>query len=526
MHIIFSLFLQTIKLSLMATVAAIIIWFIKLLFKNKMGPTWHYYIWFIVIIRLILPYSLNSPVSVYNTVNINRSVSKNIINSSNTQMVSNPTTIYTKVKSNTNFIQSNEQNILHILSMIWISVIAIGAIYLIFVYLMFCFKIKSESDFREVAICDTLEQCKKEMKIKHNIRIKKSKNVKTPCITGLIKPVILIPDYMVRKLTNEEMKYVIIHELAHFKRKDTLVNWIVIVLNLVHWFNPILYFSFKKFKQDSEMSCDAKALSCIESKKRKEYGNTIISLTSIVSAFDVKPWEVAMVSKSEIKRRIIMISKFKKRTLVGTTVGVLAAVVIGACVLTNAKSLGIDGNKTAEASTSVKASNKVAATKNDENKKDNTADTKDNSSSANQNNASDNTSTTGTKSTHKQKQSEVTQSNAKTTSKSTATAANTASKTTTNTATKEDCTPEQAAIAAMNYETGSSKVTSVTKGPSGSDYANFSSGDMGATVFNSQTKDGKKCYRVHLSSQSMKQNGGSGTIDNLYVSSDGSVSRN
>lgn len=48
MHIIFSLFLETLKLSIMATVGVLIIWVIKLVLKNRMSPIWHYYIWLLL----------------------------------------------------------------------------------------------------------------------------------------------------------------------------------------------------------------------------------------------------------------------------------------------------------------------------------------------------------------------------------------------------------------------------------------------------------------------------------------------
>jgi len=518
MHMIFSLFLQTVKLSIMATVAAIIIWCIKLLLKNKLSPAWHYYIWFIVVIRLLLPYSLNSSISIYNTVNIDKSMPKNIIGSSNTQIISNPAVNHTKVSINNVLNQDSGQNILHILSIIWVIILGIGAVYLLIIYIIFCFKVKSEESFREVEICDTLKQCKKAMKVRCNIQIKKSNSVKTPCITGLITPVILIPKYMVNKLTNEEIKYIIIHELVHFKCKDTLINWIVTVLNLIHWFNPILYFLFKRLRQDSEISCDARALSYIEGKDHKNYGNTIINLVSLVSSFDVKPWEASMVSKFEIKRRIVMISKFKKRTLIGTLVGVVAAGIVCVGVLTNAKIQNINNNKAVKTKASTNTPSKAVAANPNTDKKGNTAATVNDSSSSNEKASNTNKS----QNNQKQKVNTSTQN-----SSNTSQSVSSNNKSTTNNSNEEDnYTPEEAAISAINHELGTNnKITSVSKGTSGDGYANFTSDDIAATVLGSITKNGKKYYSVRLYSQSMKKNGGSGTIDNLFIAKDGSIYR-
>lgn len=517
MHMIFSLFLQTVKLSIMATVAAVIIWCIKLLLKNKLSPAWHYYIWFIVIIRLLLPYSLNSSVSIYNAVNIDKGMPKNIINSSNTQIISNPAVNHTKVSINNVLNQDSGQNILHILSIIWVIILGIGAVYLLIIYIIFCFKVKSEEPFREVQICDTLKHCKKAMKVRCNIQIKKSNSVKTPCITGLITPVILIPKYMVSKLTNEEIKYIIIHELVHFKCKDTLINWIVTVLNLIHWFNPILYFSFKRLRQDSEISCDARALSYIEGKDHKNYGNTIINLVSLVSSFDVKPWEASMVSKFEIKRRIVMISKFKKRTLIGTLVGVVAACIVCVGVLTNAKGKDIN-NKPVKNEVSTTAPSKSVTEKDNADEKNNTAEEINSSKTSNEKTSN----ASKSQNTQKQKVNTSTQNSSKAVQST-----NSSNKSTTSNSNEEDnYTPEEAAILAINHELGSNnKITSVSKGTSGDGYANFTSDDIAATVLSSITENGKKYYSVRLYSQSMKKNGGSGTIDNLFIAKDGSIKR-
>ncbi|WP_242951898.1 M56 family metallopeptidase [Clostridium felsineum] len=526
----------------MAAVAALIIWVIKLVLKNRMSPTWHYYIWLIILIRLILPYSLSSPVSIYNTVNIDRSVSKNIINSNNTQMISNQTTSYIKVNSNNDFIKDKKQDILQILSVVWIVGIVIGVVYLFSVYLIFYSKIRKEPEYREVEICDLLEECKKEMKIKRNIQIKKSQSVKTPCITGFIKPCILLPDYIAYKLTKEEIKYVIIHELSHFKHKDIIINWISILLNLIHWFNPILYFSFKKLKQDSEIACDAKALSYIKSGERKEYGKTIINLIAIISTFDVKPWEVAMVNKSEIKRRIIMISKFKKRRIVGTIVGVLLVGAVGVSVLTNERSLGIGSNKIAETKANTKVTNKEAVSKKDTDKKDSKVGLETTNQDVKQANAGASTNANiAQNNTKRQNETASIQNNANkkalpNSSSSKPTTENTAkttdnTKTDANTNTKNnqsEYTPQQAAIAAINYgQDSKNRISSVTESQGGDGYANFSNGDIGATVFtNTVTMNGKDCYTIRLASKSMRASGGTGTIGILHVAKDGTVYNN
>jgi hypothetical protein len=108
------------------------------------------------------------------------------------------------------------------------------------------------------------------------------------------------------------------------------------ILNVIHWFNPILYFCFKNVKEDCEISCDSEVLRYLKPAEYKNYGKTIINLTQYISQSDIKPWTCGIVSKSEIKRRIIMISKFKKKNILRTLLGIIALVILCFIVLTNA----------------------------------------------------------------------------------------------------------------------------------------------------------------------------------------------
>lgn len=87
---------------------------------------------------------------------------------------------------------------------------------------------------------------------------------------------------------------------------------------------------------------------------------------------------------------------------------------------------------------------------------------------------------------------------------------------------QSECTPRQAAIAVINYgQDSNNKISSVTEGQGGDGYANFSNGDIGATVFTNT--DG---YTVRLGVISARKNGGTGTAGIYYVTKDGTVHTN
>jgi len=57
------------------------------------------------------------------------------------------------------------------------------------------------------------------------------------------------------------LRYVFLHELGHLKRGDILVNWLMALPLVLHWFNPLVWYAIQRIRVDGESACDALALS-------------------------------------------------------------------------------------------------------------------------------------------------------------------------------------------------------------------------------------------------------------------------
>lgn len=341
MNSISFLFLQAVKLSIMATIIAAIIFIIKKVLGNKLSPNWHYYILFLIAIRLIVPYSFNTSVSVFKFIDSSNQIQVSV-NNSNTKAL-NTSNVNIQGSSNDKNIKNQEDNkkkpsiiyfIEQIGSIVWVGIMTILILYIITTYVIFKIKIRNEIKLEDKETILILKRCRKLMNIKLDIPVLQSKVVSTPCIFGIVKPVILFPKEMANKLSAEDKKYIFMHELVHFKRKDNLLSMIFIILTIIYWFNPIIYLAFKKVKVECEISCDATALSYVRAKERKDYGRAIVNLIQYVSLKDIKPWISGSANKSDMKKRIIMISKFKRNTSIKVISGVLVAMFVGAIAFT------------------------------------------------------------------------------------------------------------------------------------------------------------------------------------------------
>ena len=80
--------------------------------------------------------------------------------------------------------------------------------------------------------------------------------VDVPCVTGFIKPVILLPVSILTYLSAEEIEAILLHELAHVKRNDYLLNFIQQVIGILLFFNPFAHLITKIINQERENCCD------------------------------------------------------------------------------------------------------------------------------------------------------------------------------------------------------------------------------------------------------------------------------
>ena len=116
-------------------------------------------------------------------------------------------------------------------------------------------------------------------------RVWMSPVVRSPAVTGLWRPVLLLPVQFDESLTAQEARLVLRHELTHLKRGDLPLNALLCLLLALHWFNPLLWLAFFKVRLDREAACDAQVLDCEPQAERVAYGHTLLKVESAFSHY-------------------------------------------------------------------------------------------------------------------------------------------------------------------------------------------------------------------------------------------------
>ncbi|EEM30104.1 Methicillin resistance mecR1 protein [Bacillus thuringiensis serovar thuringiensis str. T01001] len=196
--------------------------------------------------------------------------------------------------------------------------------------------IKKQPDITDEQVITVFDRCKQSMKVKKAVSLRLAGKIASPTVFSFFRPKVLLSKKHMKVLNEQQLQYVFYHELAHIKRKDVAVNWIMYSLILLNWFNPILWYAYFCMREDQELACDAYALTFIDKEEQIAYGHTIITLLEHYS-YQVPSLANLSRNKRTLKRRIVMIKKFQKKSYRLSLLGIIAIAAIAGGFLLNAK---------------------------------------------------------------------------------------------------------------------------------------------------------------------------------------------
>ena len=172
------------------------------------------------------------------------------------------------------------------------------------------------------------------------IRLLASPLAQSPMLVGFFRPTILLP---LEHLPDSDARFILAHELTHFRRKDLWKKLLFLMVRCAHWFNPIVYLLNRDFSRWLETSCDEQVVSSLDRDQRKEYGRLLIDYAPASRYAGPKLYVSFASCRYKLKRRIsIMLNSNKKtRSLLGPALAV--ALVVG-CLATTALAASVDND--------------------------------------------------------------------------------------------------------------------------------------------------------------------------------------
>lgn len=165
-------------------------------------------------------------------------------------------------------------NISKVLPYVWIVGFLGMLIYNLLFYIIFLYKSrKNYKENKNLTIDKIMDKLCEELEM-NKVKYIISKNISTPMTIGLFKKRIILSDEVL-----EEKQYEIIlkHELFHIKNKDIEYKFLLLVLNCIYWFNPIIYMFANQFDEILELNCDEAVLKNQSQIYRIEYAKTLLN---------------------------------------------------------------------------------------------------------------------------------------------------------------------------------------------------------------------------------------------------------
>ncbi|MGX9755763.1 M56 family metallopeptidase [Clostridioides difficile] len=223
----------------------------RYLFKN-FSKKFNYYIWLIIVFRMLL-FLFN-----YTIVYEVKESKSNAAVGNNITRINVPT----------------DNNFMLYLAYLWIFVAIVIAVYTFVKYAKFKNLVVDISyDIEDDEVNCLYKDLLNELNIKKKIELRGSDELISPAGMGLFKSYIFLPDYPYSK---DELNWILRHELMHFKNKDLLIKFAVLFVKIIYWFNPLVYIMSNRVNIDCELCCDESVLNDCSLKDKKEYALALI----------------------------------------------------------------------------------------------------------------------------------------------------------------------------------------------------------------------------------------------------------
>lgn len=167
------------------------------------------------------------------------------------------------------------------------------------------------------------------------IPIRISPNVTTPCLAGLIRPVIyLTPD---SASDPQKQEHVLTHELTHLRHWDHIWSWVRCLCLCVYWFNPLVWIAAMVSKRDCELACDEAALRKLGDAERIAYGKTLLDTVTHSPVHILQTTTAMAETKKQLKERVNYIVKKQKTLWIAVIALIVAVTVTAGLVFTGCK---------------------------------------------------------------------------------------------------------------------------------------------------------------------------------------------
>ena len=299
----------------------------KRFLKDKISRQWQYYIWLIVLLRLLLPFGPEVSLLGKTYQAVDQAITqaaplpppavntpKDILEPA-AGLEQNHETVSPPAEDLTTAPPLQEIGVLlanHVW-LIWLGAALGLLIRKVTVYQGFMRYIKAGlTPVSDLAVLDRLSITAERAGVQKPVELCVNPLISSPLLMGFFRPCIVLPSADISEM---DFQYIVLHELTHYKRRDMFYKWLVQITVCLHWFNPLAYLMSWEITRACEFSCDEAVLAKMGCGNAQDYGKTLLNAMSAVGKYKENLGAVTLSeNKQLLKERISAIMNFKKKS--------------------------------------------------------------------------------------------------------------------------------------------------------------------------------------------------------------------
>ncbi|HEV8607164.1 MAG TPA: M56 family metallopeptidase [Tepidisphaeraceae bacterium] len=335
-----------------AAILALLVLTVTWLLRRRLPPSARYALLLLVAARLLLPITPQSPFSIFNLIQTSNKTSTPQVTPDPTptgdwiitkQPLSQPLTqIPATLSTPTPDLLTWRTGF----ATLWLLGVLVMAFRIAHANLNLSRQLRRATLVDDPHLLHLLNSCKSQMHIRRELIILETSAIHSPALMGLFRPRLLLPANLRHRLSDSEMRFVFLHELAHLKQNDIAIDWLLAILQTLHWFNPLIHLAFARARSERELARDAMVLRAGQPDDQLNYGHTILKLVESFARLGPRPGTIGILEgnngkqdKKHLKRRITMIANFKRSMPGSAFLTSIIAIILVAITLTDKKAI-------------------------------------------------------------------------------------------------------------------------------------------------------------------------------------------
>ena len=353
--------LHLLETSLQATVVAAVVVLLGLLFRDRLSARWRCALWLVVVARLLLPIAPQSPVSLFNLLP-GGLASRPAVSSETTPLggmavrttgprLADPVQLPPAPAAATGPVPAaspldppgNGSRRLTLESAGlwmaggWLLGVLVLAARMVVRTIGLRRLLRGCVPVENAAVAGVFEATRAELGLRRRVALLASPLGVGPAIAGVFRPKLIVSESLLDRLSLDEWRLVFLHELSHVRRHDVGMQRLWMLAQTLHWFNPVVWFSARRWQADRELACDEAVLTRLDRATQVGYGHAILRVLESISSFRPVPGTVGVVmDRGFLARRIGVIAGYRSLSRRWTFLAAVMLLLLALAGLTNA----------------------------------------------------------------------------------------------------------------------------------------------------------------------------------------------